>query len=77
VGAALNLLDWPIFWPGVFGAHELFHLFVIAGSLSHYWFMLCIVAPLTPEAAVAQPSLKLKPRQSAGSVTLAPGPSSS
>lgn len=77
VGAALNLLKWPVIWPGVFGAHELFHLFVIAGSLSHYWFMLRIVAPLTPEAVVVQTSLKLKSRQSAGSATLAPGPSSS
>ena len=24
---------WPPLWPGVFGVHDLFHLFVIAGSL--------------------------------------------
>jgi len=45
VGAVLNLIDWPILWPGVFQAHELFHLFVMAGSLAHFWFMLRVVAP--------------------------------
>ncbi len=40
VGAIINLLKWPVLAPGVFGAHELFHLFVIAGSASHVYFML-------------------------------------
>ena len=30
VGAVLNLLHWPALWPGTFGPHELFHLFVLA-----------------------------------------------
>ena len=34
VGAVLNVLHWPTLWPRVFGAHDLFHLFVIAGSLA-------------------------------------------
>ncbi len=45
VGAVLNLLHWPAFWPGVFGSHELFHLFVLAGSLAHYLFILKVVVP--------------------------------
>jgi len=45
VGAVLNLLHWPALWPGVFGAHELFHLFVLAGSLAHYLFILKVVMP--------------------------------
>jgi hemolysin III len=45
VGAVLNLLHWPALWPGVFGAHELFHFFVLAGSLAHYLFILKVVAP--------------------------------
>ena len=45
VGALLNLLHWPIFWPGVFGSHELFHFFVMAGSLVHYLFILKVVVP--------------------------------
>ena len=32
-------------WPGVFGAHELFHFFVIAGSACHVLFMLRVVVP--------------------------------
>lgn len=35
----------PDFWPGVFGHHELWHLFVLAGSLCHYLFILWYVAP--------------------------------
>jgi hemolysin III len=45
VGAMLNLLGWPALWPGVFGTHALFHLFVIAGSLAHFWFILKVVVP--------------------------------
>jgi hemolysin III len=52
VGAVINLARWPVFWRGVFGEHELFHLFVMAGSLAHFWFMLRVVAP-TAEAAGA------------------------
>jgi len=39
------VLHWPALWPGVFGAHELFHLFVLAGSLAHYLFILKVVVP--------------------------------
>jgi hemolysin III len=45
VGAAINLAHWPAIWPGIFGSHALFHLFVIGGSLAHYWFILQVVAP--------------------------------
>jgi hemolysin III len=45
VGAVLNLLNWPALWPEVFGTHALFHLFVIAGSVTHFWFILKVVVP--------------------------------
>jgi len=45
VGAVLNLLHWPVLVPGIFGAHELFHVFVLAGSLAHYLFILKVVVP--------------------------------
>ena len=45
VGAVLNLLHRPALWPGTFGPHELFHLFVLAGSLAHYLFILKVVVP--------------------------------
>jgi hemolysin III len=58
VGAALNVVGWPVLWPGVFGAHELFHLFVMAGSLAHFAFMLAVVAPF---AGTATPKPRLAP----------------
>lgn len=45
LGAAFNLSAWPDFRPGVFGPHELFHVFVMAGSLCHFVFMLTFVVP--------------------------------
>jgi hemolysin III len=33
--------------PGVFGFHELWHLFVMAGSACHFWVMLRYIAPLS------------------------------
>ena len=44
-GAVLNHANWPPLWPGRFSAHDLFHLFVMAGTLSHFWFLLRVVAP--------------------------------
>ncbi len=45
IGALVHLLHWPTFAPGVFGPHELMHLFVMGGSLAHFWFMLTQVIP--------------------------------
>jgi hemolysin III len=45
IGAIINGVQWPALAPGVFGAHELFHLFVMAGSAWHYWFILRAVLP--------------------------------
>ncbi len=39
VGAVIYGLKRPDPWPGVFGFHELFHLFVLAGSLCHFYMM--------------------------------------
>jgi hemolysin III len=47
IGALINLAHWPVFWPGHFGSHELFHFFVIAGSACHTFFMLKVVVPAT------------------------------
>src|SRR3954470_19692809 len=44
-GAVLNVLGLPLLWPGVFGSHELFHLFVLAGSAAHYQFVLHVLVP--------------------------------
>lgn len=39
VGAAVYAAKWPRLRPGVFGFHELWHMFVLAGSASHFWFV--------------------------------------
>ena len=56
VGAMVNLLEWPSPWPGRFGFHEIFHLLVMAGSFSHFWFILRVVAPYRPERFPARPA---------------------
>jgi hypothetical protein len=53
IGAVLNLLNWPNLYPGVFGSHELFHLFVIAGSACHFWFIVRVVLPATTAPVVS------------------------
>ncbi len=64
VGAVLNLLNRPVLWKGVFEAHALFHLFVIAGSLAHYWFIFKVVVPFEPAylSREVSPSLRATPR---------------
>jgi len=47
VGALIYGLKRPDPLPGVFGFHELWHLFVLAGSSCHFWAMLRYVAPLS------------------------------
>jgi hemolysin III len=73
IGAVINLLQQPVLLPGVIGAHELFHLFVMGGSLAHFWFMLTVVAPYRTVLATAgnQPAAStlgraLRPGQVAG-----------
>jgi len=50
-GALLNHHHWPTLWPGVFSAHELSHLFVMAGTASHYWLMVRIVVPAQSQSS--------------------------
>ena len=47
VGALIYGLKRPNPIPGVFGFHELWHLFVVAGSACHFWAVLRYIAPLT------------------------------
>lgn len=44
-GFVIYYVEWPDPWPNVFGHHEIWHLFVLAGSLCHYLFMVLFVAP--------------------------------
>jgi len=45
VGAVIYALKRPNLLAGVFGYHELWHLFVLAGSISHFVMMLKYVLP--------------------------------
>ena len=39
VGAVIYALKWPLKNAKWFGFHEIFHLFVIAGSFCHFWLI--------------------------------------
>ncbi|MCL4514674.1 MAG: hemolysin III family protein [Firmicutes bacterium] len=45
VGAVIYAVKRPNIAPG-FGFHEIFHLFVLAGSLSHFWLMVRYISRL-------------------------------
>ena len=47
IGAIVYATKWPDPAPGVFGFHEIWHLFVMAGSFSHYWAVLEYVSHIT------------------------------
>ena len=38
-GASSTPLSDPTPWPGWFGFHEIFHIFVMLGTFSHFWVM--------------------------------------
>jgi hemolysin III len=43
VGAVFYAVKWPSPWPGRFGFHEVWHLFVLAGSAAHFVAVLALV----------------------------------
>jgi hemolysin III len=45
LGGVTDLIDWPTFAPGVFGAHELSHVFDMGGTFCHFVFMVAYVVP--------------------------------
>ena len=45
-GALIYWLKRPNLVPGMFGFHELWHLFVVAGCSCYFWAVLHYVAPL-------------------------------
>lgn len=47
-GAIVYVLKKPDLFPGVFGFHEIWHIFVILGALSHFVLMAAYVAPGPP-----------------------------
>lgn len=45
-GAVIYATRRPDPAPGVFGFHEIWHLFVMAGGLSHFWAIFRYIAPM-------------------------------
>ena len=46
-GAVIYILKKPDLFPGFFGFHEVWHIFVILGAFSHFILMAAYVAPAT------------------------------
>jgi len=44
LGAIIFAMDRPHLWPGRFSAHDLWHVFVLAGSASHFVMVMSLVA---------------------------------
>jgi hemolysin III len=47
LGAVVYITRKPNFYPGVFGFHEVWHIFVILGCLCHFIVVAAFVAPYT------------------------------
>jgi hemolysin III len=45
IGAVVYVLKKPDFYPGLFGFHEIWHIFVILGAFSHFMVVAVFVAP--------------------------------
>lgn len=69
VGAIIYVIHrmtrWPVLWPGLVGGHEIFHVFVMAGSAAHFWFILTRVVPFDrlaprPESEVLPATLPIQ-----------------
>ncbi len=48
LGALIYSRQWPDPWPGRFGHHEIWHLFVLAGAGAHYAFTWSLVGRSFP-----------------------------
>ena len=53
LGALIYARRWPDPWPGRFGHHEIWHLFVLVGAGSHYAFTWSLLGLLAREPGVA------------------------
>jgi len=46
-GAVIYAIKRPNPWPRVIGFHEIFHVFVMMGTFSHFWLMYRYITPLS------------------------------
>lgn len=64
IGAIFHVTRQPALWPGIFEAHELFHVFVVAGAATHYVFLTVRLSDVVPIANVpSRPRLWAYPRR--------------
>ena len=47
-GAAIEVARWPVLMPGWIGSHELFHVAIMAGTYTHFVFVVRFVIPQHP-----------------------------
>jgi hemolysin III len=60
-GAVIELLNWPVLWPGVIRSHEMLHFCDIGGTACHLVFIARYVLPYqpaeaAPTGAIGQPA---------------------
>ena len=46
LGAVVYITKFMNFWPGKFGFHEVWHIFVILGALAHFIAIAFFIAPV-------------------------------
>jgi hemolysin III len=66
LGGVADLIDWPRFSPGYFGAHELSHVFDMAGTFCHFVFVFRYVVPFPAHAPRARPERPAVPSSACG-----------
>jgi hemolysin III len=55
IGGLADLFHWPRVLPGLFGSHEVFHLFTMGGTFCHFIFMVQHVFPFRHRASRLRP----------------------
>jgi hemolysin III len=55
LGGLADLFQWPRLFPGLFGPHEVFHLFAMGGTFCHVVFMVRHVIPFRRRPARPRP----------------------
>ncbi len=61
LGGLADLFHWPHVLPGLFGYHEVFHLFAMGGTFCHFIFMVRHVFPFRRRAPRPRPARAPQP----------------
>jgi hemolysin III len=62
IGGLADLFQWPRVMPGLFGFHEVFHLFAMGGTFCHFIFMVRHVIPFRRRHARTWAATPAKPQ---------------